>query len=131
MNRKLHEQGVHSIISVWPRFEKESRYFDFLAAKGWLLKDRDGKPVDGLAERSDRAGALIDSTNPQAREWYWDRIRDHIAAQGFDWFWLDETEPDLVPDGYFYSIGSGDRYQNVFPLLHTQARGATAPTNET
>ncbi len=120
MNRKLHEQGVHSIISVWPRFEKESRYFDFLAAKGWLLKDRDGKPVDGMAERSDRAGALIDSTHPQAREWFWDKIRDNIAAQGFDWFWLDETEPDLVPDGYFYSIGSGDRYHNLFPLLHTQ-----------
>jgi alpha-D-xyloside xylohydrolase len=120
MNRKLHEQGVHSIISVWPRFEKESRYFDFLAAKGWLLKDKDGKPADGLAERSDRAGALIDSTNPQARAWYWDRIRDNIGSCGFDWFWLDETEPDLVPDGYFYSIGSGDRYHNVFPLLHTQ-----------
>jgi alpha-D-xyloside xylohydrolase len=120
MNQKLHEQGVHSIISVWPRFEKESRYFDFLAAKGWLLKDKDGTPVDGLAERSDRAGALIDSTNPQAREWYWQRIRDNLASEGFDWFWLDETEPDLVPDGAFYSIGSGDRYHNVFPLLHTQ-----------
>jgi alpha-D-xyloside xylohydrolase len=120
MNRQLHEQGVHSLISVWPRFEKESRYFHFLAAKGWLLRDKDGNPVDGLAERSDRAGALIDSTNPQAREWYWDRIRDNIATRGFDWFWLDETEPDLVPDGYFYSIGSGDRYHNLFPLLHTQ-----------
>jgi alpha-D-xyloside xylohydrolase len=120
MNQQLHAQGLHSIISVWPRFEKESRYFNFLAAKGWLLKDADGRPVDGLAERSDRAGALIDSTNPQAREWYWDRLRDNIASQGFDWFWLDETEPDLVPDGYFYSIGSGDRYHNVFPLLHTQ-----------
>ena len=120
MNQQLHAQGVHSIISVWPRFEKESRYFDFLAAKGWLLRDRDGNPVDGLAERSDRAGALIDSTNPRAREWYWDRIRDNIASRGFDWFWLDETEPDLVPDGAFYSIGSGDRYHNVYPLLHTQ-----------
>jgi alpha-D-xyloside xylohydrolase len=120
MNQKLHDQGVHTLISVWPRFEKESRYFDFLAAKGWLLRDEHGKPVDGLAERSDRAGALVDSTNPQAREWYWDRIRDNIAAQGFDWFWLDETEPDLVPDGYYYSIGSGDRYHNLFPLLHTQ-----------
>jgi alpha-D-xyloside xylohydrolase len=120
MNQKLHDQGVHSIISVWPRFEKESRYFDFLAAQGWFLRDRDGNPADGLAERSDRAGALIDSTNPQARAWYWDRIRENIASKGFDWFWLDETEPDLVPDGYFYSIGSGDRYHNVFPLLHTQ-----------
>jgi alpha-D-xyloside xylohydrolase len=120
MNRQLHEQGVHTLVSVWPRFEKESRYFDLLASKGWLLRDKDGNPVDGLAERSDRAGALIDSTNPKAREWYWDRIRDNIAARGFDWFWLDETEPDLVPDGYYFSMGSGDRYHNLFPLLHTE-----------
>jgi alpha-D-xyloside xylohydrolase len=120
MNRALHEQGLHTIISVWPRFERESRYFDLLASRGWLLKDADGSPVDGLAVRSDRAGALIDSTDPKAREWFWDRVRDNIASQGFDWFWLDETEPDLVPDGYFYSIGSGDRYHNLYPLLHTQ-----------
>ena len=120
MNRTLHAEGVRSLISVWPRFERESRYFNELTAKGWLLKDADGKPVDGLAFRSDRAGALIDSTNPQAREWYWDHIRDNIASKGFDWFWLDETEPDLIPDGFFYSIGSGDRYHNLFPLLHTE-----------
>ena len=120
MNKELHDEGVHTIISVWPRYEKEGRYFNFLADKGWLLKDKDGKPVDGLAFRSDRTGGLIDSTNPQAREWYWGKIRDNIASQGFDWFWLDETEPDLVPDGNFYSIGSGDRYHNVFPLVHTQ-----------
>ena len=120
MNQQLHARGVHSIISVWPRFEKESRYFNFLAAKSWLLKDPDGRPVDGLAVRSDRAGALIDSTNSRAREWYWDRVRDNVISQGFDWLWLDETEPDLVPDGYFYSIGSGDRYHNVFPLFHTE-----------
>lgn len=119
MNRQLHDWGMHSIISVWPRYERESRYFDFLAAKGWLLKDADGKPVDGLPVRSDRAGALIDSTNPEARAWYWGKIRDNIASEGFDWFWLDETEPDLVPDGHFYSIGSGDRYHNLFPLVHT------------
>jgi alpha-D-xyloside xylohydrolase len=121
MNQALHSQGVRSIISVWPRFEPESRYFNLLASRGWLLKDSHGEPVDGLAVRSDRAGALLDSTNPQARDWYWGQIRDNLAARGFDWFWLDETEPDLVPDGYFYSIGSGDRYHNLYPLLHTQA----------
>lgn len=121
MNDTLHAMGMRSIVSVWPRFEKESRYFDFLDSKGWLLKDKDGKAVDGLAIRSDRAGALIDSTNPQARLWFWSKIRDNIASQGFDWFWLDETEPDLVPDGNFYSIGSGDRYHNLFPLVHTES----------
>jgi len=119
MNDKLHAMGMHSIISVWPRFERESRYYNMLAAKGWLLHDKDGNPIDGLPIRNDRAGALIDSTNPDARAWFWDRIRDNIASQGFDWFWLDETEPDLIPDGNQFSIGSGDRYHNLFPLLHT------------
>ncbi|MGR6330366.1 glycoside hydrolase family 31 protein [Sphingomonas sp. XXL09] len=119
MNRQLHDAGIRSIVSIWPRFEKESRYFNDLAAKGWLLHDKDGKPVDGLAIRSDRAGALIDTTDPQARQWYWGKIRDNIFSTGFDFAWLDETEPDLVPDGFFYAIGSGDRYHNVFPLLHT------------
>ncbi len=119
MNAHLKSQGVRSIVSIWPRFEKESRWFDTLAAKGWLLHDAEGKPVDGLPIRSDRAGALIDSTNPDARVWYWAKIRDDIFSAGFDFAWLDETEPDLVPDGFHYAIGTGDRYHNVFPLLHT------------
>jgi alpha-D-xyloside xylohydrolase len=120
MNAALHRLGLRSMISVWPRFERESRYHDLLAAKGWLLHDASGSPVDGLPIRSDRAGALIDSTNPDARAWFWDRIRDNILSAGFDSLWLDETEPDLVPDGSFYAIGSGDRYHNLFPLLHTR-----------
>jgi len=57
MNKQLHDWGMHSIISVWPRFEREGRYFNYLASKGWLLKDKDGNVVDGLAVRNDRAGA--------------------------------------------------------------------------
>jgi alpha-D-xyloside xylohydrolase len=121
MNDALHAMGMRSIVSVWPRFERESRYYDMLAAKGWFLHDKDGNVVDGLPIRSDRAGALIDSTNPDARAWFWSKIRDNIASQGFDWFWLDETEPDLVPDGNFYAIGSGERYHNLFPLVHVDA----------
>ncbi len=119
MNRELHARGLHAMLSVWPRYEREGRYYDMLASKGWFLKDPDGEPAYGLAIRSDRAGALIDSTNPDARQWFWGRIRDNLASEGFDWFWLDETEPDLVPAGKLYSIGSGDRFYNLFPLVHT------------
>jgi alpha-D-xyloside xylohydrolase len=118
MNKELHDLGMQSIISVWPRFETSGRYFNELDAKGYFLKDKDGKTVDGLPFRSDRTGALIDATNPAARQWFWERVRDNILAQGFDYPWLDETEPDLVPEGFFYSIGSGDRYRNLFPLPH-------------
>jgi len=120
MNRELHDLGLRSIISIWPRFEKSSRYFDELDSKGYLLKDKNGRSVDGLPFRSDRAGALLDATHPEARRWFWEHARDNILSRGFDYPWLDETEPDLVPDGLFYSIGSGDRYHNVYPLLHVE-----------
>ncbi|MRW93537.1 DUF5110 domain-containing protein [Duganella sp. FT80W] len=120
MNKQLHEMGMDSIISIWPRYETSGRYFNELDAKGYLLKDKDGKTVDGLPFRSDRTGGLIDPTNPAARKWFWEKARDNILSQGFDYPWLDETEPDLVPDGFFYSIGSGDRYHNLFPLLHVE-----------
>lgn len=120
MNRQLHALGMQSIVSIWPRFETSGRYYNELDAKGYFLKDKDGKTVDGLPFRSDRTGALIDSTNPAARSWYWEHARDNILAHGFDYPWLDETEPDLVPDGFFFKIGSGDRYRNLYPLLHVE-----------
>ena len=120
MNRDLHALGIRSLISVWPRFERDSRYFNELDAKGYFLRDKDGKTQDGLPFRSDRAGALIDATNPLALDWFFSHVRDNILAHGFDYLWLDETEPDLVPDGFFFKIGSGDRYHNVFPLLYVE-----------
>ena len=48
-------------------------------------------------------------------------MHDNIAAKGFDYFWADETEPDLPPDGAYLSIGPGTQYFNVYPLFHTAA----------
>jgi alpha-D-xyloside xylohydrolase len=120
MNQQLHDMGMQSIISIWPRYETSGRYFNELDTKGYLLKDTQGKSVDGLPFRSDRTGGLIDATNPAARQWFWEKARDNILSKGFDYPWLDETEPDLVPDGAFYAIGSGDRYHNLFPLMHVE-----------
>ncbi|WBS03840.1 glycoside hydrolase family 31 protein [Pseudoduganella sp. SL102] len=120
MNKQLHDMGMQSIISVWPRFETAGRYFNELDAKGYLLKDKDGKTQDGLPFRSDRTGGLIDSTNPAARKWFFEKVRDNVLSRGFDYPWLDETEPDLVPDGFRFSIGTGDRYRNLYPLVHVE-----------
>ena len=128
LNKQLHDMGMQSIVSIWPRYETASRYFNELDAKGYLLKDKNGETVNGLPFRSDRTGGLLDSTNPDARAWFWNHARDNILSRGFDYPWLDETEPDLVPDGKFFSIGSGDRYFNVFPLEHVEgvAKGMRA-----
>ena len=119
MNRKLHDLGFETMISVWPRFVPEDRFYASLLAKGWLLHTADGTPLNGLPY--DRAGADIDTTNPQAAAWYWKTIRDNILSQGFDSLWADETEPDLPPNGAYLHIGPGTQFFNVYPLFHTAA----------
>jgi len=119
MNKQLHEMGFETMISVWPRFVPESRFYQELVRKGWLIHKADGTPIDGLPY--DRAGSDIDTTNPEAAQWYWQTIRDNVVAKGFDSLWADETEPDLPPNGAYYHIGPGTAFFNVYPLLHTQA----------
>jgi alpha-D-xyloside xylohydrolase len=117
MNKDLHAQGIQTMISVWPRFTKGSRYYDTLLQKGWFEHLADGTPTDGLPY--DRAGSDIDTTNPDAARWFWETIRDNLVSKGFDSFWADETEPDLPPNGSYFSIGPGTQFYNVYPLFHT------------
>src|SRR5450631_156873 len=119
MNKQLHDMGFETMISVWPRFVPESRYYAELKEKGWLIHLADGTPINGLPY--DRAGSDIDTTNPEAAAWYWNTIRDNILSKGFDSIWADETEPDLPPGGAYYHIGPGTQYFNVYPLIHTAA----------
>jgi alpha-D-xyloside xylohydrolase len=118
MNQQLHSMGIGTLLSVWPHFAPGTRYYDMLREKGWLIHKADGTPDSGGFK--DAIGPNIDTTNPAAAEWFWQAIRDrYIKPYHFDYLWLDETEPDIDPAKDFFSIGSGSRYYNVYPLFHT------------
>jgi alpha-D-xyloside xylohydrolase len=119
MNDELHRMGFHSMISVWPRFVPEDRYYSTLLKNGWFEHLADGTPTNGLPY--DRAGSDIDTTNPAAAKWYWKTIRENFVSKGFDSFWADETEPDLPPNGRYLHIGPGTEFFNVYPYFHTKA----------
>lgn len=117
MNAKLHAMNFHTMISVWPRFIPEDRFYATVLKNGWFEHLADGTPTNGLPY--DRAGADIDTTNPEAAQWYWITIKENYVAKGFDSFWADETEPDLPPNGSFFHVGPGTQFFNVYPLFHT------------
>ncbi len=119
MNAELHQLGFHSMISVWPRFVPEDRYYATLLHNGWFEHLADGTPTDGLPY--DKAGSDIDTTSPGAACWFWSMIRDNFVKLGFDAIWADETEPDLPPNGSYLYIGPGTEFFNVYPYFHTKA----------
>ncbi|HUZ95696.1 MAG TPA: TIM-barrel domain-containing protein [Edaphobacter sp.] len=118
MNRELHAMDVNTLLSVWPHFSQGTQFYDMLLDKGWLVHTRDGKPDSGGYK--DVIGPNIDTTNPEAAKWFWEKIRDrYVNPYGFDYIWLDETEPDVDPAKDVFFIGSGTRFYNVYPLFHT------------
>jgi alpha-D-xyloside xylohydrolase len=118
MNRQLHAMDVRTLLSVWPHFAEGTRYYDFLLSRDWLIHTPNGKPDSGGFSKA--IGPNIDTTNPDAAKWFWQEIRDrYIKPYGFDYIWLDETEPDIDPAKDVFSIGSGTRFYNVYPLFHT------------
>jgi alpha-glucosidase/alpha-D-xyloside xylohydrolase len=119
MNRELHAMDVRTLLSVWPHFAPGTQFYDMLLSKGWLIHTPDGKPDSG-GYKPDAIGPNIDTTNPEAAKWFWEKIRDrYVKPYGFDYIWLDETEPDVDPAKDVFSIGSGTRFYNVYPLFHT------------
>jgi alpha-D-xyloside xylohydrolase len=119
MNKELHKMGIHTMVSVWPRYVPGSRFYDTIKKNGWFESLADGTPTNGLPY--DRAGSDIDTTNPAAAKWYWEAIRDNILSKGFDSIWADETEPDLPPQGSYFHVGPGTEFYNTYPLFHTAA----------
>jgi alpha-D-xyloside xylohydrolase len=118
MNQQLHSMGIHSLLSVWPHFAAGTQFYKMLLDKGWLISDATGKP--DIGGYKDVIGPNIDTTNAEAARWWWESIRDrYVKPYGFDYIWLDETEPDVDPAKDFFSIGSGARFYNVYPLFHT------------
>ena len=118
MNHQLHEMGIGSLLSVWPHYAPGTQFYDMLVSRGWLIHTPDGKPDSGGFK--DAIGPNIDTTNPEAANWFWEKIRDrYIKPYGFDYIWLDETEPDIDPAKDVFSVGSGTRFYNVYPLFHT------------
>jgi len=118
MNRELHAMGVNTLLSVWPHYARGTQFYDMLEKNGWLIHTPDGKPDPGWTKEA--IGPNLDTTNPEAAKWFWEKIRDrYVKPYGFDYLWLDETEPDIDPAGDVFSVGSGVRFYNIYPLVHT------------
>jgi alpha-D-xyloside xylohydrolase len=121
MNAQLHDEGFRSVISVWPDFAKGTANYEEVVSQKLVLTDATGAPAGMKNDPHFHRDACIDSTNPAARVWLWDKINAGYRADGFDYYWMDETEPDVGWHDMFCHLGPCALFNNVYPLMHNSA----------
>lgn len=120
MVRELKEMGIELMVSVWPTVDRESENYEEMLEKGYLIRTERGFRVGLNFE-----GATIhyDATNPQAREYLWEKIQKNYYEKGIRVFWLDEAEPEYTAydyDNYRYYLGTDLEIGNIYPVEYAR-----------
>jgi alpha-D-xyloside xylohydrolase len=120
MVRELHDMNLHTIISVWAKFDRGSRNYDEMETAGNLYP-----PIYPNVYPKGES-KWYDAFKPQARAMYWQQMNEQIAVHGWDGWWLDATEPELGGKwGEMRNLqtaaGPGYAVFNAYPLMTTTA----------
>ncbi|MDE7354941.1 MAG: glycoside hydrolase family 31 protein [Acetatifactor sp.] len=118
---RLHAMGTKVVVSVWPTVDRKSENFQELYERGLLIRTERGS-----IQTYDFQGdcLVIDVTNPEAREYIWEKCKKNYYDYGIDMFWLDNAEPDLAVydfDNYRYALGCALEVSNLYPQLYAKA----------
>ncbi|TAH66568.1 MAG: family 31 glucosidase [Anaerolineaceae bacterium] len=121
MVKELKQMGIELMVSIWPTVDKTGENYEEMLEKGYLVRTERGFRV-GL----DFQGATIhlDATNPEARDYIWDKVKKNYYDKGIRIFWLDEAEPEYSVydfDNYRYYLGSNLRIGNLYPREYAKA----------
>lgn len=120
MIAELKEMGIELMVSVWPTVDYRSENFKEMLEKGYLIRtDR------GFRIVMDFQGNTVhyDATNPEARKYVWEKVKENYYDKGVRTFWLDEAEPEYRVydfDNYRYHLGPNVQIGNIYPLMYAR-----------
>ena len=128
MIRELEQMGIKLMVSIWPTVNALSRNFKEMQERGLLIRTERGIPVLMPFVDNQPEGPvnlyIYDATNPESRQYVWEKARQGYYRHGVRAWWLDETEPEIDPldfDNLRFHLGHGLAVANIYPMMH--ARG--------
>ena len=119
MNRRVEAAGTKLMVSVWPGVERRSKNYKPLHENGYVTATDRGLPIHTDFYNL----AYVDMTNPDARAFVWDRIKEGYVSHGIKNFWLDCAEPEFRGhqfDNYRYADGLVRLVGNEYPRHYTK-----------
>ena len=115
MVSELREMGIETMVSVWPTVDSRTESYKEMKSKGYLVTTERGVSVN-----LDFMGncTFFDATNPAARQYVWNKVKENYYDAGIRLFWLDEAEPEYRAydfDNYRYHTGPVLEVGNSYP----------------
>lgn len=120
MIRELKELGIELMVSIWPTVDRESENYQEMLEQGYLIRTERGVRI-GLNFEGDTIH--YDATNPEARTYLWNKVRENYYGKGIRIFWLDEAEPEYTAydfDNYRYYLGTDMEIGNIYPVEYAK-----------
>lgn len=120
MVRELREMGVELMASIWPTVDSRSVNYPHMREQGMLVTCDRGQQVhmNWMGEC-----VFMDVTNPEARKFVWERVKENYYDNGVRVFWLDEAEPEYGKydfDIMRYQLGPAMQVTNLYPALYAK-----------
>ncbi len=126
--KSIHDQHAHLMISVWGKFNPNTDNAKEMQAKGFLYQPN---LQEHMLDWIGFPYTFYDAFNAGARKLFWSQINTRLFSKGIDAWWMDATEPDLLPSPptlegqethmHPTAMGSGSRVVNAYPLLNSEA----------
>ena len=118
----IHDRHARLLISVWGKFYPNTHNAEEMQSRGFLYQ----QPLRaGVKDWLGYRYTFYDAFNPDARRLFWDQLRPALFDKGVDAWWLDATEPDILPAWDLEAqrnainptaLGSGARMLNAYSL---------------
>ncbi len=106
-------RGIHFLGYINPFIALEKDIYQEAAAKGYCVKDKDGK--DYLVTITTFPAAMVDFTNPAAYEWYKNLIKDNMIGIGLGGWMADFGE--YLPEDAVLFHGDAKVLHNQWPAI--------------
>jgi len=126
---EVHRLNARIMISVWPKFYYTTEHFKEFDSKGWMYRQAVNDSIRDWIGKG-YIGSFYDAYSPGARELFWEQIREHLYTKGFDAWWMDASEPDILSNASIQyrkllstptALGPSTKFFNTYALVNAMA----------
>jgi alpha-D-xyloside xylohydrolase len=125
---EIHALHARIMISVWPKFYCTTQHYKAFDERGWIYRQAVKDSIRDWIGKG-YVGSFYDAYSEGARALFWEQMNEKLYSKGFDAWWMDASEPDILSNASLSyrkalinptALGSSTEYLNAFGLMNAK-----------